>query len=41
MLAWNFYDEIIKNNPEIAKEFVNIKSLEFEKQLAHVIDYGS
>ncbi len=30
VLAWNFYDEIIKNNPEIAKEFVNIKSLEFE-----------
>tara|TARA_B100000886_G_C20207426_1_gene400986 strand:- start:4 stop:678 length:675 start_codon:yes stop_codon:yes gene_type:complete len=33
VLAWNFYDEIIKNNPEIAKEFVNIKSLEFEKFL--------
>ena len=30
VLAWNFYDEIIKNNPEIAQEFVNIKSLEFE-----------
>ena len=33
VLAWNFYNEIKKNNPEIAKEFVNIKSLESEKFL--------
>ena len=31
VLAWNFYDEIIKNNSNIAKNFVNIKSLESEK----------
>ena len=31
VLAWNFYDEIKKNNPEIGKKFINIKSLESEK----------
>ena len=30
VLAWNFFKEIKKNNPEIAKEFINIKSLESE-----------
>ncbi len=30
VLAWNFYNEIKKNNPELGKEFVNIKSLESE-----------
>ena len=28
VLAWNFFDEIKKNNPEIGKKFVNIKNLE-------------
>jgi len=31
VLAWNFYDEIKKNNSKIAKKFINIKSLESEK----------
>jgi len=31
VLAWNFYDEIKKNNFKIAKKFINIKSLESEK----------
>ena len=30
VLAWNFFKEIKKNNPEIAKDFINIKSLESE-----------
>ena len=30
VLAWNFFTEIKKNNPEIAKDFINIKSLESE-----------
>ena len=28
VLAWNFFNEIKKNNSELAKEFINIKSLE-------------
>ena len=28
VLAWNFFDEIKKNNKDLAKSFVNIKSLE-------------
>ena len=28
VLAWNFFNEIKKNNPEIGKKFINIKSLE-------------
>jgi len=31
VLAWNFYDEIKKNNSEIGKKFINIKSLESER----------
>ena len=31
VLAWNFYKEIKKNNSKIAKQFVNIKSLETEE----------
>ena len=30
VLAWNFFNEIKKNNSEIAKDFINIKSLESE-----------
>jgi nucleoside-diphosphate-sugar epimerase len=30
VLAWNFFKEIKKNNPKIAKDFINIKSLESE-----------
>ena len=30
VLAWNFFKEIKKNNSEIAKDFINIKSLESE-----------
>ena len=28
VLAWNFFEEIKKNNKDLAKNFVNIKSLE-------------
>ena len=28
VLAWNFFEEIKKNNQKIAKKFINIKSLE-------------
>jgi len=28
VLAWNFFDEIKKNNKDLAKSFINIKSLE-------------
>jgi len=28
VLAWNFFDEIKKNNKDLAKNFINIKSLE-------------
>jgi uncharacterized protein YbaA (DUF1428 family) len=28
VLAWNFYDEIKKNNSNIANNFISIKSLE-------------
>ena len=28
VLAWNFFDEIKKNNKNLAKNFINIKSLE-------------
>ena len=28
VLAWNFYKEIKKNNPNIKNEFINIKDLE-------------
>ena len=28
VLAWNFFNDIKKNNSELAKEFINIKSLE-------------
>jgi hypothetical protein len=31
VLAWNFYKEIKKDNSKIAKQFVNIKSLETEE----------
>jgi len=31
VLAWNFYDEIKKNNSKIGKKFISIKSLESEK----------
>ena len=31
VLAWNFYNEIKKNNSKIAKKFINIKSLESKK----------
>ena len=28
VLAWNFYEEIKRNNPDLAKKFINIKDLE-------------
>ena len=28
VLAWNFFDDIKKNNKELSKNFINIKSLE-------------
>ena len=28
VLAWNFYEDIKKNNSNLAKEFINIKDLE-------------
>ena len=28
VLAWNFFEEIKKNNPNLSNNFVNIKSLE-------------
>ena len=28
VLAWNFFDEIKKNNKDLAKSFINIKSLQ-------------
>ena len=28
VLAWNFFNEIKKNNLELSNEFINIKSLE-------------
>ena len=28
VLAWNFFDDIKKNNAELSKNFINIKSLE-------------
>ena len=28
VLAWNFFDDIKKNNKDLAKNFINIKSLE-------------
>ena len=28
VLAWNFYKDIIKNNPELSENFINIKDLE-------------
>ena len=31
VLAWNFYDEIKENNSNLAKKFINVKSLEEEK----------
>ena len=31
VLAWNFFDEIKKNNQDLSKNFVNIKSLENTK----------
>ena len=28
VLAWNFFDEIKKNNSDLAQKFINIKDLE-------------
>ena len=28
VLAWNFFDEIKKNNNDLARKFINIKDLE-------------
>ena len=28
VLAWNFYDDIVKNNPDLSDNFINIKDLE-------------
>ena len=28
VLAWNFYDDIKKNNPNLSNNFINIKDLE-------------
>ena len=28
VLAWNFFDEIKKNNSDLANKFINIKDLE-------------
>lgn len=28
VLAWNFFDEIRKNNSDLSKHFINIKDLE-------------
>ena len=28
VLAWNFFEEIKKNNSNLGKEFINIKNLE-------------
>ena len=30
VLAWNFFDDIKKNNKGLSKNFINIKSLEKE-----------
>ena len=29
VLAWNFFEEIKKNNSDLAQKFINIKDLEF------------
>ena len=32
VLAWNFFDDIKKNNEGLSKNFINIKSLEKDNQ---------